>query len=134
MFYVERDARGAVRSLDRWPLRGGAGERLAADDPEVQAFKNRSRGVADSDLHGVQFETALASLRVTYDALEVEIDAMPDLTAMQKAYHKARCRRGERYRRDDPVIVSALRALGATDAELDKAWAAAKDLVEGEAV
>jgi len=135
MFYVRRDERGVVRGLNRWPPVTGPIERLNVDDPEVMSYlEPQSSATAGPVLRGAQFEAALVFLNVTYDALEGEIDIMSGLTDPQRAYHRARCRRGERYRRDDPVIVPALRALGATDAELDKAWAAAKDLAGSEAV
>lgn len=133
MVYVDRDEFGKILRFYKRPANDDEVdtlERLPDDDPEILIFRDRKRSLAAIDhvLRAPQFVVVLAMLKIKMADLEAEIDAAAGLTSVEQAYHKARLRRGDRYRRDDRVLMTALIACGATDTAIDEAWMKAKDL------
>jgi len=82
---------------------------------------------ADYPLNPFQFFSFFDEIGLTEEAVDTAIDAVePDMSMRRQ--HKRRFRHATLYRRDHPLLVSLVSAVGKTPAEIDTAWMQAKDL------
>jgi len=81
----------------------------------------------DYPLNPFQFFTFFDEIGLTEEAVDTAIDAIePD--ASMRRQHKRRFRHATLYRRDHPLLVSLVSAMGKTPSEIDTAWLDAKEL------
>lgn len=82
---------------------------------------------ANFPLNPFQFFTFIERIGLNEAAVDAAIDAVePD--ANERIAHKRRFRHATSYRRDHPLLMSLVTAVGKTPAEIDTAWMEAKDL------
>lgn len=82
---------------------------------------------ADYPLNPFQFFTFLEQIGLSETAVDAAIDQVTADTG-KRIEHKRRFRHATSYRRDHPLLVSLVSAVGKTPAQIDIAWLVAKDL------
>lgn len=81
----------------------------------------------DYELTAFQFFSFFDGIGLTEEVVDAAIDQVePNVT--KRIQHKRRFRHATSYRRDHPLLVSLVSAVGKTPAQIDIAWLVAKDL------
>jgi hypothetical protein len=79
-------------------------------------------------LDPLDFKLAMLTLNVTPDDVDAAIDAMPEPDrTLAKIYWTS----AGKFRRDNPLIEQIAAAFGKTSADIDSAWAYARESVDG---